>query len=145
MINSVVRRFSKLSIKSIAEIPKMKPQAIKDKAEVESILKDNNLAGWQANAQNSAIEKSLEFKNFIEAMSFMNTVAVFAERIQHHPDWYNVYNRVRITLNTHDAPGISMKDFYLAKYINLVADKVKTANVKQTTQIVDVSDAEFLK
>ncbi len=145
MLNSLVRKFSKLSIKSIAEIPKLKPQPIKDKSEVESILKANSLTGWQANAQNSAIEKSLEFKDFLEAMSFMNTVAIFAERIQHHPDWYNVYNRVRITLNTHDAPGISMKDFYLAKYINLVAEKVRKSGAKQTTQIVEIADDEFLK
>ena len=64
------------------------------------------------------IHREILFKNFIEAFSFMTAVALVAEKSAHHPNWKNVYNKVTIALNTHDADGITDKDFALAKEID---------------------------
>ena len=64
------------------------------------------------------IEKSYEFDDFISAFSFMTIVAMFAEKANHHPDWNNVYNQVNIRLSTHEAGGVTDKDFDLAKAID---------------------------
>ena len=61
------------------------------------------------------IHREILFKDFIEAFSFMTSVALVAEKSDHHPNWKNVYNSVKITLNTHDADGLTDKDFNLAK------------------------------
>jgi len=63
------------------------------------------------------------FKNFIDAFSFMTAVALVAEKSSHHPDWKNVYNKVTIALNTHDAGGITTKDFDLATAIDKIFNK----------------------
>ncbi|HXH03445.1 MAG TPA: 4a-hydroxytetrahydrobiopterin dehydratase [Candidatus Competibacteraceae bacterium] len=59
-----------------------------------------------------------KFKDFVEAFGFMSKVAILAESLHHHPEWSNVYNRVKIFLVTHDAGGVSAKDFELAKRID---------------------------
>ena len=64
------------------------------------------------------LQKSFKFKNFREAFAFMTKVAMLAEKMDHHPEWFNVYNRVQIILTTHDAAGVSQKDFELAKLID---------------------------
>jgi len=65
------------------------------------------------------------FADFVEAFGFMSRVALLAERMDHHPEWSNVYNRVEIHLTTHDAGGITARDFDLAQRINrLLADKI---------------------
>lgn len=69
--------------------------------------------------------KKVEFENFIQAFSFMTTIAFFAEKINHHPNWYNVYNKITIKLSTHDCDGITKKDFELAKYIDKIILKKK--------------------
>jgi 4a-hydroxytetrahydrobiopterin dehydratase len=69
------------------------------------------------------ILRDFVFKDFIEAFSFMTAVALIAEKSAHHPDWKNVYNKVTIMLNTHDAGGITTKDFDLAKAIDGIAKK----------------------
>ena len=63
-----------------------------------------------------AIEKEFTFKNFNEAFSFMTAVALKAEVKCHHPEWFNVYNRVKITWSTHDCSGLSMNDVQMAKF-----------------------------
>ena len=69
--------------------------------------------------KNNALHKSFEFKNFIEAFSFMTKVAFTAEKMNHHPEWKNVYNKVEITLCTHDKGNtITDKDQKLAKAID---------------------------
>ncbi len=65
------------------------------------------------------------FKNFIEAFSFMAAVALEAEKSGHHPNWENVYNKVTISLSTHDADGLTEKDFNLAKAIDLILQNYK--------------------
>jgi len=71
--------------------------------------------------KNNKLEKTFKFKNFIEAFSFMTRVALVAEKMNHHPSWTNVYNRVEISLNTHDAGDIvTDKDRKLAEAIDKV-------------------------
>ncbi|MCD8535050.1 MAG: 4a-hydroxytetrahydrobiopterin dehydratase [Verrucomicrobia bacterium] len=64
------------------------------------------------------LTRHMEFKNFIAAFSFMTAIAIHAEKLNHHPEWSNVYNKVIIQLITHDAGGITQKDLELAKIIN---------------------------
>lgn len=66
------------------------------------------------------IHREIIFKNFVEAFSFMTAVALIAEKSGHHPNWKNVYNKVTIALNTHDADGLTNKDFQLAKGIDQI-------------------------
>lgn len=68
-----------------------------------------------------AITRTLSFKNFSEAFAFMTRVALKAEKMNHHPEWSNVYNKVTITLTTHDAGALTEKDIKLAEYINTLA------------------------
>jgi 4a-hydroxytetrahydrobiopterin dehydratase len=73
------------------------------------------LHGW--NQESHFICKDFRFKDFVEAFGFMTKVALLAESMDHHPNWYNVFNNVQIKLSTHEAGGISDKDFLLAKRI----------------------------
>jgi 4a-hydroxytetrahydrobiopterin dehydratase len=72
-----------------------------------------NLSDWAV--ENGKLHKQFQFSSFIEAFGFMTRVALVAESMNHHPEWFNVYNRVTINLMTHDANGISALDFELAK------------------------------
>ena len=69
-------------------------------------------------APGSAISKTFTFKDFVAAWGFMSRVALLAEKRNHHPDWRNVWNKVEITLSTHDAGGLSTLDFELARTID---------------------------
>ena len=68
--------------------------------------------------KDNAIEKKLEFKDFNQALGFIVQVGLLAEKRNHHPELFNVYNKITIRLNTHDAKGVTEKDFDLAKAIN---------------------------
>ena len=76
------------------------------------------LSGWQMVDGRDAIQRSFKFKNFNEAWGFMNRVALLAEKADHHPEWFNVYNRVDILLTTHDCNGLSERDVALARAVN---------------------------
>lgn len=71
--------------------------------------------GWTLSDDGKAIRKTFKFANFSEAMGFMTKVAFHAESQNHHPEWCNVYNRVDVTLTTHDAGGLTGKDLGLAR------------------------------
>lgn len=75
------------------------------------------LPAWTLRADGLAIERRFQFKDFVEAFGFMARVAIQAEKADHHPEWFNVYNRVDITLTTHDAGGLSTRDLALARTI----------------------------
>ncbi|NQU69562.1 MAG: 4a-hydroxytetrahydrobiopterin dehydratase [Rhodospirillales bacterium] len=75
------------------------------------------LTGWKKVRGRDAISKSYRFRNFNEAFGFMTRVALAAERMDHHPEWFNVYNRVDVTLTTHDAGGVTERDIALAKFM----------------------------
>jgi 4a-hydroxytetrahydrobiopterin dehydratase len=79
------------------------------------------LVDWRAVEGRDAIQRSCKFRNFSEAWGFMARVALLAESQDHHPEWFNVYNRVDITLSTHDCGGLSARDVKLAKSIDAVA------------------------
>ena len=77
------------------------------------------LDGWTI--ENGKLHKAFKFKNFAEAFGFMAQIALRAEKMDHHPEWFNVYNRVVVDLMTHDADGISELDFQLAGEMDAVA------------------------
>ncbi|MBX4958895.1 4a-hydroxytetrahydrobiopterin dehydratase [Rhizobium lentis] len=81
----------------------------------------SELAGWALNDTASAISKTFKFSNFIEAFGFMTQAAITAEKLNHHPEWFNVYSRVDVTLNTHDAGGLTELDFKLARAMDKAA------------------------
>ena len=78
----------------------------------------NSLPGkWALTVDGKSIHQSFTFKSFAEAWSFMSHVALLAEKMDHHPDWSNVYNKVEISLSTHDAGGVTANDIALARAI----------------------------
>ena len=80
------------------------------------------LAGWQQEASGrDAIAKTYVFADFNAAFGFMTRVALQADKVDHHPEWFNVYNRVDITLSTHDANGLTQRDIDLAQFIEKAA------------------------
>jgi 4a-hydroxytetrahydrobiopterin dehydratase len=81
------------------------------------------LEGWGEVEGRDAITKSFQFKNFIEAFGWMTKVALAAEKADHHPEWFNVYRTVDVTLATHDAGGVTEKDIALAKRMDDLAGK----------------------
>lgn len=76
----------------------------------------NSLKNWSFDG--NYIKRDFKFKTFVEAFSFMTTIAIEAEKMDHHPDWSNVYNSVKINLNTHESNGITKLDFDLADVID---------------------------
>ena len=79
------------------------------------------LPGWRLVDGRDAIARTFQFADFKAAFGFMTQVALLAERQDHHPEWFNVWNRVDITLATHDAGGLSLRDITLAAAIDAVA------------------------
>jgi 4a-hydroxytetrahydrobiopterin dehydratase len=79
------------------------------------------LNGWRATEGRDAICKEFRFKDFNAAFGFMSRVALYAEKQDHHPEWSNVYNRVDVTLATHDAGGVTNKDVALAHFMDEAA------------------------
>ncbi len=75
-----------------------------------------SLDGWQL--RDGKLHREFKFKNFVEAWGFMSRVALLAEKMNHHPDWFNVWNTVRIALSTHEVGGLSNSDVELATKIN---------------------------
>ena len=76
----------------------------------------DKIRGWKV--INGKISKTIEFESFNEALGFMTRVALEVEKLNHHPEWFNVYNKVKIELVTHDVEGISNYDFELARIID---------------------------
>ena len=77
------------------------------------------ISGWTV--ENEKLHKEFQFDSFVEAFGFMASVALIAESMNHHPEWFNVYNRVTVDLATHDAGGISALDFELAKKVDALS------------------------
>jgi len=81
----------------------------------------DSLPDWSVVEGRDAITRTLQFDNFVQAFGFMSKVALLAERWCHHPEWFNVYNRVEVTLSTHDCGGLSELDVKLARAIDKMA------------------------
>jgi 4a-hydroxytetrahydrobiopterin dehydratase len=79
------------------------------------------LSGWREVKDRDAITKRFEFKDFNEAFGFMARAALTAEKLDHHPEWFNVYNKVDLTLSTHDADGLTDLDVKLAEALDKLA------------------------
>jgi 4a-hydroxytetrahydrobiopterin dehydratase len=87
------------------------------------------LPGWSAvEGERDAIRRTYRFADFNAAFGFMTRVALMAEKLDHHPEWFNVYNRVEVTLTTHDADGVTERDVKLATFMDEVA---KAAGARQ--------------
>lgn len=79
------------------------------------------LSGWAETPGRDAITKTYKFADFNDAFGFMTRVALQAEKMDHHPEWFNVYNKVEIVLTTHDANGVTEKDVTLATFMDEAA------------------------
>lgn len=96
----------------------MRPQKL-DEAQRQAALAD--LAGWQLEPDRDAIRKQFRFADFNAAFGWMARVALMAEKLDHHPEWSNVYNRVEVVLSTHDAGGLTELDIELARFMDRIA------------------------
>ena len=97
----------------MARPEKLSPDAVKNHM--------NELDGWSMAEGREAIQKTFTFKNFVQAFGFMTQSAIIAEKIDHHPEWFNVYKTVEVTLATHDVDGLTELDFKLAKAMDKLA------------------------
>lgn len=82
-----------------------------------------NCAGWALSPDHLTISQNFIFGSFAEAFGFMAEVAIIAEKIDHHPEWTNIWRKVAVTLTTHSAKGLTELDFVLAKAMNEIAKK----------------------
>jgi 4a-hydroxytetrahydrobiopterin dehydratase len=80
------------------------------------MLNSSELVGWSLNE--GKLHKRFQFRDFVEAWGFMSRAALAAEKMEHHPDWSNVYNTVNVYLKTHDVDGLTVLDFELARKMN---------------------------
>ncbi|WP_275266044.1 4a-hydroxytetrahydrobiopterin dehydratase [Sphingomonas solaris] len=96
--------------------PMIEPLSEEERADALDALPD-----WDYDEARDAISRRLTFADFSEAFAFMARVALLAEKMDHHPEWSNVYNRVDITLTTHDAGGLSTRDVVMAEAIDTIA------------------------
>jgi 4a-hydroxytetrahydrobiopterin dehydratase len=90
-----------------------------DLAHVQEQLK--TLSGWRLDAERVALRRDFRFADFNQAFAFMTRVALYAEKNDHHPEWFNVYNRVEVTLSTHDAGGVTQRDLDMARFADSAA------------------------
>ena len=93
-------------------------------AKLEGAARKTALAGlpdWREADGRDAITKKFVFKDFNQAFGFMTRAALVAEKMDHHPEWFNVYRTVEVTLSTHDAGGLTEKDVALAKAMDVIA------------------------
>ncbi len=96
----------------------MRPEKLDETARREALA---GLEGWQEATGREAIVKTFRFPDFNAAFAWMTRVALMAEKLDHHPEWFNVYNRVEVTLSTHDAGGLTELDLRLARFMDLAA------------------------
>ena len=88
-----------------------------DTSTIETALAD--LSGWTLAEDGLSIARSYKFRDFNAAFGFMSRVALMAEKMDHHPEWFNVYNKVDVTLTTHSDGGVTQKDIDLATFCNM--------------------------
>ena len=91
---------------------------IKKLTKTEVTQKLKHLSGWKMVKGRNAITKTFKFKDFMQAFGWMTAMAIYAEKKDHHPEWFNVYSTVEVVLSTHDIGGVSNLDIELAKKMN---------------------------
>ena len=90
--------------------------------QVRQQLAELELPNWEYDEEEQSITRWLAFRDFGQAFGFMTRVALEAERRQHHPEWFNLYNRVEISFTTHDAGGVTARDLEFARWVEDMAD-----------------------
>ncbi|XP_030085240.2 pterin-4-alpha-carbinolamine dehydratase 2 [Serinus canaria] len=100
------------------------PVSLVDDRGKESSFTGSQASGWSELGERDAIYKEFNFKNFNQAFGFMTRVALQAEKMNHHPEWFNVYSKVQITLISHDCGGLTKRDVKLAQFIDKAAASV---------------------
>lgn len=98
----------------------MRPKKL-DEAERSNALPELELRGWRHDPERDAIAKSYRFADFVQAFGWMAKVALSAEKLNHHPEWINVYSRVDVVLTTHDAGGLTSLDLRMAERMDALA------------------------
>ena len=88
-------------------------KALTDRSALEPLL----VSGWTMTAGRDALTKDFKFKNFRQAWAWMSEMALWAEKLDHHPEWSNTYNRVKVVLTTHDCDGLSELDIAMATHM----------------------------
>ncbi|KAM3129251.1 hypothetical protein pb186bvf_018630 [Paramecium bursaria] len=127
-----------IKLRDFKQISQTKPIKLKDE-EIQYLFNLQNINPlWKIGEKQ--ISREIKFKNFTEAFSFMNQVAILADYMDHHPDWENVYNQVKVNLNTHDVGGVSIKDVVLAFAIDKIAFNI---NLKSAESISDTKLLEL--
>ena len=91
---------------------------IKKLTKTEVTQKLKHLSGWKMVDGRNAITKTFKFKDFMQAFGWMTSMAIYAEKKDHHPEWFNVYNTVVVTLSTHDSGGVTKLDLEMAQEMN---------------------------
>ena len=91
---------------------------IKKLSKTEVTQKLKRLSGWKMVKGRNAITKTFKFKDFIQAFGWMAAMAIYAEKKDHHPEWFNVYSTVVVTLSTHDSGGVTKLDLDMAQEMN---------------------------
>ncbi|XP_050354045.1 pterin-4-alpha-carbinolamine dehydratase [Nymphalis io] len=112
---SRVVRFASVSASSSSK-RKMADKLNQD--EREGLLQPLLKTGWKVQSDRDAIEKEFKFKDFNEAFGFMTRVALLAEKMDHHPEWFNVYNKLQVVLSSHDVNGLSKRDIRMATFMD---------------------------
>lgn len=93
-----------------------------DEFERSEYLPELQDAGWEITIDRDALSKTFEFKNFVEAFGWMSRVAIWSEKLNHHPEWFNVYRTVEVLLTSHDVEGLSMRDVKMARKMDQLAE-----------------------
>ena len=93
---------------------------LEDRARAKAL---ETLGGWQPVEGRDAIAKTFKFEDFMAAFGFMGRVAVYADVVDHHPEWSNVYNRVDVVLTSHDVKGLSKRDVAMARFMDKAAKR----------------------
>lgn len=107
------------SVSTMSASPPVKRTKLTE-ADRGELLEPLKKVGWSIVEERDAIYKEFLFKDFNEAFGFMTRVGLMADKMDHHPEWFNVYNKVQITLSTHDCSGLSVRDINLANFIDSV-------------------------
>ena len=104
------------------QVPATGELQVLDTEQVRQQLAELELEHWEYDEEEQSITRWLAFRDFGQAFGFMTRVALEAERRQHHPEWFNLYNRVEISFTTHDAGGVTVRDLEFARWVEDRAD-----------------------
>ncbi|XP_052756393.1 pterin-4-alpha-carbinolamine dehydratase [Galleria mellonella] len=112
-----IARFASVSESSFSKRKMADKLSVEER---ETLLQPLLQSGWKVQGNRDAIEKEFKFKDFNEAFSFMTRVALLAEKMNHHPEWFNVYNKLQVTLASHDVNGLSKRDIKMATFMEKI-------------------------